>query len=401
MEQTERFHALDALRAFALLLGIVLHATMSFLPGFGDLGWPIADNSPSTLLGVCFYVIHFFRMTFFFLIGGFFARLLFHRLGRGAFFKERAKRLLIPLVVGWIILTPLLVAAMFWGASQLGRPLVPPRPPSGALLPFPLTHLWFLWLLFWLYVLAIGGRRVLVRMFGSEGPLQRRIDALVLWLSTTVWGPLLLALPLAVSLYRYKAWLVWAGIPTPDQSLIPNLPALLAYGTAFVFGWLLHRQAHLLRILESRWAVYLAFAIALSATCIYFGGSSPKTAIAPPQGVYRMAFIAGYCVAVWCWTFALIGAAMHFFSAESTWRRYLSDSSYWLYLVHLPLIFALQAWMMRWDFDWSVKFPVILTIAVSILLLSYHFLVRSTFVGVLLNGRRYPRLAWRTKGVTA
>ena len=31
--QNERLHALDAVRALALLLGIVLHASMSFLPG--------------------------------------------------------------------------------------------------------------------------------------------------------------------------------------------------------------------------------------------------------------------------------------------------------------------------------------------------------------------------------
>jgi hypothetical protein len=60
-------------------------------------------------------------------------------------------------------------------------------------------------------------------------------------------------------------------------------------------------------------------------------------------------------------------AQQRFLSAESPWRRYLSDSSYWLYLVHLPLIFALQVMMMRWNFHWSIKFPFILAIAISIL----------------------------------
>ena len=39
-ESEMRFHSLDMVRAVALLLGIVLHAVMSFLPGFGDVGWP-------------------------------------------------------------------------------------------------------------------------------------------------------------------------------------------------------------------------------------------------------------------------------------------------------------------------------------------------------------------------
>jgi hypothetical protein len=41
MTEPERFHSLDALRASALLLGIALHATMSFLPGFREINWPI------------------------------------------------------------------------------------------------------------------------------------------------------------------------------------------------------------------------------------------------------------------------------------------------------------------------------------------------------------------------
>ena len=85
---TERLHALDAVRGFALLAGVVLHATMSFLPGFGAQGWPIVDRTPSVALGVTFFVIHIFRMTTFFMIAGFFAHLLYHR--RGATRLRRA-----------------------------------------------------------------------------------------------------------------------------------------------------------------------------------------------------------------------------------------------------------------------------------------------------------------------
>ena len=41
---SERLHALDALRGFALICGVVLHAAMSYLPGF-DV-WPLLDRSP-------------------------------------------------------------------------------------------------------------------------------------------------------------------------------------------------------------------------------------------------------------------------------------------------------------------------------------------------------------------
>lgn len=69
MDTEERVHSLDAVRAFALLSCIVLHAAMIFMPGLAAFGFP-ADSSQSTVLQTVFYVIHIFRMSLFFFIGG-------------------------------------------------------------------------------------------------------------------------------------------------------------------------------------------------------------------------------------------------------------------------------------------------------------------------------------------
>jgi glucan biosynthesis protein C len=60
----ERLHALDAVRGFALLLGIVFHATLSFLPAPSRI-WIIQDSHPSMTLAVLFFAMHVFRMTTF------------------------------------------------------------------------------------------------------------------------------------------------------------------------------------------------------------------------------------------------------------------------------------------------------------------------------------------------
>ena len=84
----DRLHALDAVRAGALLLGIVLHATMSFF-----FVVPARDVSQSTTLAVTFFVIHTFRMTLFFVIAGFFGRLLLQRRGvRGFLFVAEQRQ---------------------------------------------------------------------------------------------------------------------------------------------------------------------------------------------------------------------------------------------------------------------------------------------------------------------
>ena len=46
---------------------------------------------------------------------------------------------------------------------------------------------------------------------------------------------------------------------------------------------------------------------------------------------------------------------------------------------------------MKVPLHWAIKFPLILAITLAVLLVSYHYLVRPTFIGALLNGRKYPR----------
>ena len=71
-------------------------------------------------------------------------------------------------------------------------------------------------------------------------------------------------------------------------------------------------------------------------------------------------------------------------------RRYIADASYWIYLAHLPVVAALAVWVGHWPLHWGFKYPFILVVSFAVLFLSYHFLVRPTFIGKLLNGRKYP-----------
>ena len=63
---------LDALRAVAMLLGIVLHASLSFFPSF----WIVTDRRQDPAFGIVFSAIHGFRMPLFFVMSGFFSAML-------------------------------------------------------------------------------------------------------------------------------------------------------------------------------------------------------------------------------------------------------------------------------------------------------------------------------------
>ncbi len=386
----ERLHALDAVRSFALLLGVAFHAMLPFIPGMPPGVWAMVDNSPSTFLGDASFVAHSFRMTLFFFIAGFFGRLLHQRLGTKDFWANRAKRIAVPLVVGWLLLFPAIAFVWHLGLQKVfhGAPPAMPDLPKqpGA---FPLTHLWFLYQLLWLYAGALLVRSALMRLDRGQvlrGCVNRVVTAALRWPA----GALVLGLPLASVLLSLPGWLPWMGIPTPDQSLLPQLPATVAYGTAFAFGWLVHRAPDALAVLRSRWALHLVLAVASSAVCLVIMKTQPVLAL-PPQA--KLMFVLSYVASAWAWSFALTGLALRFLSGHRPAVRYVADASYWIYLAHLPLVAALQVWVGDWPLHWALKFPLIVAVSLALLLLSYHFVVRSTLIGEVLNGKRHPRRA--------
>ena len=178
MSKPDRLHALDAVRAFALLLGVVFHAGFSFIPGMIPGLWAIVDTSPSTTISVLLFTAHIFRMSLFFLIAGFFARMLFHRRGTRGFWLESrqahpgaADRRLAragavdPAVWLWGL------TRTFGGTLPAAPPSMPPPPPGA----FPLTHLWFLYYLLMLYVTVVTGRALVVALDRS-GIVRRAVD---------------------------------------------------------------------------------------------------------------------------------------------------------------------------------------------------------------------------------
>lgn len=389
---TERLHALDAVRGFALLLGVIFHASMSFLPG--PQAWIVMDEQRSEAMAVTFFTLHIFRMTVFFVIAGYFGRLLLERRGLGGFVADRAKRILTPLVVFWPLMLAAIIAILIWNTieTQGGLPKNAPPPPALTPTAFPLTHLWFLWVLLLFYAAMLLLRGV-GKLLDRGRHATRVTDALVGFLARNPVGPVMLAAPIGLAFWLKPDLMPWVGIPTPDQSLIPGAIAATAYGIAFAFGWLLQRQEGLIQAFTRRWTLHLGLAVVATTAAYLMVRGTPIFARLENEGL-RAAFCALYALAIWTWTFAVIGAALTFLSGHSPARRYLADASYWIYIVHIPLVMALQVALRDVPLAWPIKYLLILAATLAPALITYELLVRHTFVGWLLNGRRIP---WRAK----
>jgi peptidoglycan/LPS O-acetylase OafA/YrhL len=395
MDSQGRFHAFDALRALTLLLGVAFHASMSFVPGMRPDMWVTIDASPSAALGHLFFVTHIFRMSLFFVIAGFFARRLYMRSGARGFWINRLKRIAVPLIVGWCVLFPAFASVAAWGSSLAPGIHVPPAPLTLSAPPryFPFLHLWFLYTLLLLYPTLLLLRR-LVLAIDRQGAVRSALDrSAALLLGTPallIATPALLGAPLALTLYRRSYWFYWAGIPSQDFTYYPQLPTMVGFATAMVVGWVLHRRIELLRRIEMLWLPQLVCAIGATLYCCNIAGSTFHNAPAP-RDAGKALFVAAYVVAMWSWTFSLVGMGLRFWSAASRVRRYVADASYWLYLAQLPVVAVFDIVVRTWPVHWSVKFGFVLAASLAVLFASYHFLVRHTFIGEWLNGQLYPR----------
>ena len=385
---SERLHALDLVRAGALLAGIVYHASLSMLPGVS--AWLVMDVARSPAVAALTFILHSFRMATFFLLAGYFGRMVLLRRGTGAFVSDRVRRILVPFAIFLAAQLALFAAALFLGVQTGAVTLGPGFSLWNYLSPanIPLLHLWFLYVLLILYAAMLGLHR-LAEILDPDGRLRAGVDRVFGWLLGGFRLPALLALPAAALLLLQPGWLEFWGVIAPDTGLLPAPAPLGIYFLALGCGWMLHRQNGALASLARHWAGNLATACVASAAALWMVG----TQIVPAPlfaGGERIVYACLYGAMMWFWTFAAIGAALRFLRRPNRTARYLADTSYWLSLIHLPLVMGLQMLVAPWPLPAPAKLALVVAAAMMLMLASYQWLVRDHAIGRMLSGRKRP-----------
>ncbi|GIW97262.1 MAG: hypothetical protein KatS3mg111_0595 [Pirellulaceae bacterium] len=249
----------------------------------------------------------------------------------------------------------------------------------GFLFYFPFfMHLWFLWFLCWL-----------VAAFPLYAWIRNKLlpTRLLRWL-TCSWASLLLFVPLTMLPQAFMTQQTFG--PDASIGLLP-LPHVLAYyAVFFYFGALYWDADDAAGSLGRHWMITIMLALLV---VFPFGLDlvSGTFGLAPSRDELSFGKLAAsFLQAVYAWLMlrGLIGLFRQTMPAESRVLRYISDSSYWLYLAHLPLVLLAQ-WLVRdWPIPPVVKFVGIVVVVTALLLVSYHYCVRYTWIGRLLNGPR-------------
>ncbi|MEP6738504.1 MAG: acyltransferase family protein, partial [Chryseolinea sp.] len=347
---------------------------------------------------------HVFRMQAFFLVAGFFARMVYLKLGTSSFITHRVKRIAVPLIMFWPLVYFAIVILWTWGihkqrmmADSSVQPIDIFQTSKNTLISgqwlsagFPWTHLWFLYTLLWIYTLLLATRALFEKWVDTKGKVRSSVSNFFVNIIQKPGGSLVLALPTIPLMFMMKNKF---GVDTPDHGLIPYLPSLAVYFYYFSLGWILHQNAPLIeiftkyRILNTVIGIILIVIVTTMFLSIVYDptlGLSLGTSFAWLESAYNTLYAFASMTAM----FGFIGMMLFYFSKENSTIRFLADASYWMYLIHLPVVVFFQILVAPLDIHWIFKVLLILIPSFVILLVSYRFLVRFTWVGKLLNGKR-------------
>jgi peptidoglycan/LPS O-acetylase OafA/YrhL len=384
----QRWPAFDALRGLAMLLGVVLHASVSYMPHtMPHLLWPARDSTASPLFDWIFWTIHSFRLPLFFALAGFFAVLLHESRGTWGFLAQRSRRLLVPLLGAALIILPLTWGIWSWGWLRAGLCTVTEirRLKYQPAIQFNLygpAHLWFLE---YLYVMCLmfAGVRCLLACRSAERSVRARVphwrDR---WLASR-WFPLVPAVPAAV-----LVWLDLGAVYDFHNTFAVEPLRFAYYGIFFLTGvWLARSRSSLDSCLGDRTNRLLVLCLPLLVANGLLLEEYLEHGI---SGLGRLA-LAGTCALLASVAmFALLGLALRCCRREHPLLRYLADASYWIYLVHFPLVGLAHVLLAPVPGTALVKFAVVTVLVMAFGLASYQLLVRHTFLGRFLNGTKPP-----------
>lgn len=371
-----RLYYMDNLRALLMIAGVFFHAALAYSPMVQPL-WLSADSINAPWIDYINNFLHTFRMPLFFVIAGFFTALLVTRRGLGAMLKNRSIRILLPLIlfaplvmigiilpIGWALehtqnLSPILQMIN----AMKDMPDAPKPPPTTA-------HLWFLYYLMFFYVLVWVFRLLVPTLLKDKLQALNPLVAIVVL-------PLLLVPGLSLTTIPY---------PAPD-SFIPQLWAFGFFGLFFSYGYLLFGSFALINKFQTTWPLLVIASLVLFVPFQMLLPAQVSFDYQPPAWPIRLALILLLAYISIFMSVAGLAFAKQILDVRHGVMRFFADASYWIYIVHLPLIFAIQYWLLDQQGGLLYKYSVSVGVTLLICVISYVLLVRWTPIGWMLNGR--------------
>ena len=373
-EPPRRVYALDAIRAVMMLLGLVLHTGVIYSPYLSTVRTFMAQET-LPFFHYLVDIIHSFRMQAFFLVSGFFGALLYYRKGSYEMIMNRIFKILIPMIAFTIILHPLTHMTKVYAELRInGSSDALARAWASTVrlefLPYSLLHLWFLYYLMIFSVIFWSATQVLDR-------LGIRRDQIRVVLAEITGSPLL-RITVIFLLYLWGLRLNKEYDLHTNVSFWPDWRLMLCYLLFYGFGWAVYTTGNLAKL---NWHPLVLTVTGLG---VYIAGNLMKDL---PHPANQFSFLqVTYALVTVLLSLGITGLFLKHLDHYSPLIDYVMRAAFFVYLVHVPIVFAMSGLLAGYGLSASVQFLLTLTLTIIISFGLYHFLVRGTFVAKFLDG---------------
>jgi peptidoglycan/LPS O-acetylase OafA/YrhL len=178
------------------------------------------------------------------------------------------------------------------------------------------------------------------------------------------------------------------GVLETNTTFLPPLAQWLHYSLYFLWGMALfvYREQALTLFAQRRLSATLLGLLFFSA----YVGLADTHNQGPNAITYAVVWLAVfYSLSSWYLCLAWLGWFIHLLEKEIPFLSYLSQSSYWVYLLHFPITLLIGAVLYQWDAAPALKILLNVLFTTLVCVASYELMVRRTFIGVFLNGKKY------------
>lgn len=385
-----RLHALDNFRAFLAIIGIPFHVAFLLFLGFSQSKGTNGNHflmmpAPITyqMLFLTVFYLHTFFMPGFFLLAGLTGHLLYERVHRYRFFKNRLIRIGIPFLCFMLWLIPCYIEDACIMAYQ--QTLLRPEPFTTALLHIlqmdyhngslwnylnDTRDKWFLYYLLWFYLLTPA----LLLLKKCDNFLQK------IFLGYRVY----LSIPLASALLLLSGnyW-----FPVLDKSIHLSFTLLAFYSIWYALGWWLwtHKDKISSYSRNASWTLTGSIIFYTFYLILYFHFINQHNLPAYWLTIFS------YTLSMSLATLPLFGIAWRYWNHDSKVLDYISQASYWIYLVKIPILLAIIPAIVSLTHAFYMQFLYGILICFVLCIISYQLLVRHTFIGKILGSQPVNR----------